>query len=96
MTNWRNSVFYTGFTDDLERRAYEHRNELLPGFTTKYKCKKLIYFEEFSGPVEATYREKQIKRYKREWKINLIESRNSEWKDLYELFLIKDAGTGPA
>lgn len=80
----------------MERRAYEHRNTLLPGFTAKYKCKKLVYFEEFSDPDEAKHREKQIKRYIRQWKINLVESRNPDWKDLYEIFTIKDAGTGPA
>lgn len=88
LTNWKNEVYYTGFTDDLERRVYEHKNKLLGGFTAKYNCNKLIYFEEFPTANEALHREQQIKKYKREWKENLINSQNPEWRDLYEDFII--------
>jgi putative endonuclease len=82
LTNWRDSVFYTGVTNDLERRVYEHREGVNKGFTKKYNCYKLIYFEKHSHIDEAIRREKLIKRYKRDWKKNLVESINPEWKDL--------------
>ena len=90
LTNWDNKVYYTGFTDDLERRIYEHKHKLLPGFTAKYNCNKLVYFEEFPDAADALHREKQIKRYKRSWKENLITSINPEWRDLYEDFTVED------
>jgi len=62
------TVFYTGFTDDLERRVYEHKHRLLKGFTKKYNCDKLVYHEEFTTAEEALHREKQIKRYRYDWK----------------------------
>lgn len=86
ITNKRNTVFYTGFTDNVERRVFEHKHKLQPGFSKRYNCDKLVYFEEYSSVEEALDREKQIKRYKREWKINLINSINPEWSDLYEDF----------
>ena len=87
LSNPRHTVFYTGFTDDLERRVYEHKHQLLPGFTKKYNCNKLLYFEEFSDAESALHREQQIKRYTRAWKQNLIHSINPEWRDLYEDFV---------
>jgi len=87
LTNSRNTVFYTGFTKDIERRVYEHKNNLNIGFTSKYKCYKLVYFEEFSNADEAKHRESQIKRYRRDWKINLVKSINPEWNDLYTIFV---------
>ena len=87
ITNPRHTVLYTGFTDDVERRTYEHKNQLRDSFTKKYNCCKLIYFEEFNNADEALHREHQIKRYKREWKINLITSQNPAWDDLYDMFL---------
>jgi len=86
MTNKFNEVFYTGFCDDIERRAYEHRNKLLEGFTKRYNCVKLVYYYEFKDKEEVLLREKQIKRYKREWKRNLIRSINPDLRDLYEDF----------
>ena len=83
------TVLYTGFTDDLERRVYEHKNKLLPGFTAKYNVNKLVYFEEFMNMKAAQLRELQIKRYKRTWKENLINDTNSEWRDLYDDFIVK-------
>jgi putative endonuclease len=75
-------TLYTGITNDLNRRVYEHKNKLLEGFTKKYNIHKLIYFELFNNPGDAIRREKQIKGWLREKKIGLIESMNPEWKDL--------------
>jgi putative endonuclease len=73
----------------LARRVYEHKHKLLKGFTAKYNCEKLLYFEEFSNAEEALGREKQLKKYKREWKENLISEMNPEWKDLVDNFDVK-------
>ena len=81
-------MLYTGFTDDIERRVYEHREKIYKGFTAKYNCYKLLYFEAFKEKNEALHREKQLKKYLREWKENLINSMNPQWRDLYEDFLI--------
>ncbi|MEQ9166836.1 MAG: GIY-YIG nuclease family protein [Fulvivirga sp.] len=83
LTNKNNSVLYTGFTDNLDRRIFEHKNQLVSGFTSKYNCNKLVYFEEFIEKDEALHRERQLKRYRRSWKENLINENNPEWKDLY-------------
>lgn len=82
LTNKTNSVFYIGVTNNLERRILEHRNEMVDGFTKKYKLKKLVFFEECSNIYEAIAREKQLKNWHRQWKINLIQSANPEWRDL--------------
>ena len=84
LTNKINTVFYIGVTDDLKRRLYEHKNELIDGFTKKYKLKKLVYFEEYQDINEAIKREKQLKNWHRDWKINLIKSKNPIFKDLSE------------
>ena len=78
-----NNVLYTGVTSDLIRRVYEHKNKLCPGFTTKYNVNKLVYYEVCFDPISAIEREKQIKSGSRKKKINLIESKNREWDDLY-------------
>ncbi|MTI41137.1 GIY-YIG nuclease family protein [Fulvivirga lutimaris] len=83
LTNKNHSVLYTGFTDNLDRRVFEHKNQLVSGFTSKYNCNKLVYFEEFIEKDEALHRERQLKRYKRSWKENLINEKNPEWEDLY-------------
>ena len=83
LSNKYHTVFYTGFTDDITRRIWEHKNRIHKGFTSKYNCHKLLYYEEFNNKEDALHREKQIKRYKRDWKFNLIKSINSDWKDLY-------------
>lgn len=88
LSNKHHTVFYTGFTNDLGRRIEEHKQKVADGFTKKYNCNKLLYFEEFNNKEEALHREKQIKRYFRKWKVNLIESMNSEWRDLSEDFEI--------
>lgn len=83
MASKKDGVLYIGVTHDLIRRAYEHKESLVEGFTKKYFTKKLVYFETTSDIKSAITREKQIKRWKREWKIELIEKENSDWEDLY-------------
>ncbi len=80
----KNGVLYIGITNDLIRRIYEHKNNIKKGFTTKYKIYKLMYYEEFDDIGNALYREKQLKKWNRQWKIDLIEENNSEWRDLYK------------
>ncbi|MBD1545784.1 GIY-YIG nuclease family protein [Roseibium aggregatum] len=77
-------TLYTGVTTDLPRRVYEHRYDLIPGFTSKYRVKSLVWYEEHADLQEAIQREKQIKRWRRQWKFDLIEKMNPEWRDLYE------------
>lgn len=84
LTNIHNKVLYTGVTSDLVKRVYEHKNKLVDGFTKKYNLHKLVYFEIFDDMMSAITREKQIKGWLRSKKIALIESKNPEWKDLYE------------
>jgi putative endonuclease len=81
MTN-NSKTLYIGVTDDLMRRVYEHTNKLIEDFTKKYNLTKLVYFETFNRVEDAIRREKQLKNWHRQWKINLIESINKEWKDL--------------
>ena len=83
MTNLSRTL-YTGVTNNLMRRVYEHKNKLIDGFTKKYKITRLAYFEVFNNIEDAIRREKQIKGWVRKKKIALIESINPEWKDLYE------------
>lgn len=83
MTN-KSKTLYTGVTNNLNRRVYEHKNKLLPGFTAKYNITKLVYYEIFNDINQAISREKQIKGWLRQKKIDLIESLNSEWNDLSE------------
>ena len=86
-TNQRNTVFYTGVTNDLYKRMYEHKNKLVEGFTKKYNINKLVYYEIFNDIYAAITREKQIKNLVRRKKIKLIESMNPKWKDLMEELL---------
>ncbi len=86
MTNKYNTVLYTGVTNDLQRRVYEHKSKLLEGFTKKYNITKLVYYEIFEDANAAISREKQIKAGSRQKKIDLVNSVNQEWKDLYEEF----------
>lgn len=79
----RNGTLYIGITDNLVRRVYEHKNDLLEGFTKKYKVHDLVYYEQYQDVNEAILKEKQIKKWKRYWKIKLINKFNPEWKDLY-------------
>jgi putative endonuclease len=84
MTNHRNTVLYVGVTNDLIRRAYEHKEKLADGFTRKYNIVKLIYYEVFEDIENAILREKQIKAGSRQKKVQLINSINREWRDLYD------------
>ena len=84
MTNKRNTVLYTGVTNDLKRRVYEHKEKLVEGFTSKYNITKLVYFEVTDDVRAAIMREKQIKGGSRQKKIDLINCINPEWRDLYE------------
>ena len=82
MTNKRNNVLYTGVTNDLERRVYEHKSKLIKGSTSKYNLNKLVYYEQFESIKEAIQREKQIKGGSRQKKINLIKKDNPTFGDL--------------
>lgn len=87
MFSQKNGTLYIGVTNDLARRAYEHRNGLLNGFTKKYNVHKLGYYEVFDDVNAAIIREKQLKNWHRDWKINLINQNNPNWDDLFdELF----------
>ena len=77
-------TLYAGATDDLVRRVYEHRNNLIEGFTSKYGIHTLVYYEICENRESANQRERQIKEWKRQWKIELIEKANPYWEDLYE------------
>ena len=85
MANRRNGTLYTGVTGDLARRIYEHREGLMPGFTKTYGVKKLVWYQPHESIATAIQREKRIKKYPRQWKINLIEEINPHWVDLYNL-----------
>jgi putative endonuclease len=83
LTNVHHSVLYTGVTNDLERRCYEHKHKKMKGFTQRYNCDKLIYFELFDDINSAIAREKQIKGYSKVKKTALIDLFNRDWKELY-------------
>ena len=87
LTNFTNKVLYTGVTNNLERRLYEHKNELADGFTKRYHIHKLVYYEATTDVYSAISREKQIKGWLRAKKIELIEKENPEWKDLSDEWL---------
>jgi len=96
MANQKNGTIYTGVTSDLLKRVYEHRESLIDGFTKRYACKLLVWFERYDDLEEARRRELQMKEWKRAWKIRLIEEGNLEWDDLYPtLFDPGSAGPGP-
>ncbi len=84
MTNKSNTVLYTGMTNDIRKRVYEHKKKLVEGFTKKYNVVKLIYYEAFKDSTSAIQREKQIKAGPRRKKEELINSINKEWRDLYD------------
>ncbi len=77
-------ILYIGVTDNIIKRVYQHKHDLVEGFTKKYKVHKLVHYEMYDDIIVAISREKNLKRWKREWKIKLIEETNSGWKDLYE------------
>lgn len=87
LTNWNDKVMYVGMTNNLERRVYEHKHKLVRGFTSKYNVHKLVYFEETNDVYAAIAREKEIKKWRREKKNNLVQTMNPEWRDLSEEWL---------
>ena len=84
MASQRNGTLYIGVTSDLAKRVWEHKNNIIEGFTKKYSVHKLVWYQIFENMPEAIKAEKQMKEWKRKWKLELIESMNPEWKDLYE------------
>jgi putative endonuclease len=86
LTNRNNNVLYIGVTNNLVRRIYEHQNKLVEGFSKRYKLTKLVYYEMTESIESAIEREKQLKNWHRDWKINLINNSNPEWKDLSNEF----------
>jgi len=80
----RNGTFYIGVTSDLPKRIYEHRNDSVDGFTKKYCIHRLVYYELHDGMVAAIAREKQLKKWNRTWKVELIEEKNRDWKDVWD------------
>ena len=84
MASRKHGTLYVGVTNDLIRRSYEHRTDAVKGFTSRYRIHLLVWFECYDDPLTAITREKAIKKWRREWKINLIEKANPEWVDLFE------------
>ena len=79
----KNGTLYIGMTNNLLKRIYEHKNNLIAGFTMKYGVHNLVYYEMYGDIYDAIAREKQMKKWERNWKIELIQKANPEWKDLY-------------
>jgi putative endonuclease len=84
MASHRNGTLYVGVTSDLLKRVWEHKNNAMEGFTKKYSVHTLVWYQFFDTMPQAIHNEKQLKEWKRQWKLELIESVNPEWKDLYE------------
>lgn len=87
LANRKNGTLYVGVTSNLAKRIFEHKNNLADGFTKKYQVHNLIHYESFNKIEDAIRREKQLKNWKRVWKIDLIEKTNPEWEDLYPQIL---------
>ena len=84
LSNKKNGVLYIGFANDLTRRIYEHKQKTTAGFSKKYGLDKLVYYEVFDDYEQALLRERQMKKWNREWKINRIHENNPDWHDLYD------------
>jgi putative endonuclease len=84
MASHKHGTLYIGVTSNLLGRVYQHKTNAVPGFTRRYHVHLLVWFECYDDPLTAIAREKEIKKWRREWKINLIEQTNPEWVDLYE------------
>src|SRR5262245_23014585 len=80
----RNGTLYVGSTTNLMQRIWEHKNNIVPGFTSKYKVHQLVYYEMHQDIMEAARRERRIKNWRRKWKLSIIEKLNPTWRDLYE------------
>ena len=87
LTNWNDKVMYIGVTNNLKRRVYEHKNEVIDGFTKKYHVHKLVYYETTTDVKAALEREKQLKGWRREKKNSLVTDMNPNWKDLYDVIV---------
>ncbi|MHB1233605.1 MAG: GIY-YIG nuclease family protein [Burkholderiales bacterium] len=83
LASQRNGTLYIGVTSDLIKRIWEHKNDLVEGFTQKYKVHQLVYFEQHQDMLTAITREKQLKKWNRDWKLALIEKSNPDWRDLW-------------
>lgn len=94
LTNYEETTFYIGVTSDLLRRVCEHKNKLKEGFSSKYNLTKLVYFETTDSSISAISREKQLKRWHREWKINLIRESNPNFDDLRAKWLDPEINSG--
>lgn len=90
LVNKPRKVFYVGITDDLVRRIWEHKAGIRDGFTKKYNVNRLVYFEEIADAEKAMAREKRLKRWNREWKMELVEKENPQWSDLYNVICEQD------
>ena len=84
MASRKHGTLYIGVTSNLLGRVYQHKTDVVPGFTRRYHVHLLVWFECYDDPLTAIAREKELKKWRREWKINLIEETNPEWVDLYE------------
>jgi putative endonuclease len=84
LASGKHGTLYVGVTNDLVRRVYQHRTHAVRGFTSRYNIHHLVWFESYDDPLNAITREKELKKWRRGWKINLIEQSNPEWVDLYE------------
>jgi putative endonuclease len=79
----RNGTLYIGVTSNLLQRVWQHKNDMVEGFTKRYNVRRLVYYEQYTDMMEAILREKQLKKWNRAWKIELIERENPEWRDLW-------------
>jgi putative endonuclease len=84
LASGKHGTLYVGVTNDLARRVYQHKTDVFRGFTSRCLVHHLVWFKRYDDPVNAIAREKEIKKWRREWKVNLIERSNPEWADLYE------------
>ena len=84
MASRRNGTLYIGVTSELKKRVWEHKNDVVPGFTAQYQVHMLVYYEAYEDIRSAIIREKRLKKWRREWKIGLIEAMNVNWRDLYD------------
>jgi len=80
----KDGAIYIGVTNDIVRRVYDHRTKAVPGFTSKYNITRLVWFEIYDDPISEISREKELKKWRRAWKVQLIEAQNPDWNDLYE------------
>jgi putative endonuclease len=84
LASQRNGTLYLGVTRDLVRRVYRHRTKAMPGFTSRYGVERLVWFECYDDPTMAITREKDLKKWRRAWKLRMIEEANPQWRDLYD------------